>query len=529
MAAGPKSLGSADDQAAVIAFLSDPASHPGADTVTRIDTHAAIVFLAGNDAYKLKRAVRYPFLDFSTLEKRRTTCLHEIEVNQANAPQIYLGVVPVTRDADGDLAIDGDGTPVDWLVHMVRFDHTRTLDRIADQGPLATDLIDALAHELVRAHERAPRRDPAPWIADLRHYVDQNAVAFDEHAAVFDRGQARRLIDSSIAEYDCIRPLLEARGAAGYIRLCHGDAHLGNIVLIAGQPVLFDAIEFDDVIATSDLLYDLAFLLMDLWERGHAFEANRTLNRYLVESRRDDHYDGLAALPFFLMMRAAIRAKVTAAGRLYRDEAEASRMAVEARAYFDAAQAFLEPTSPRLVAVGGLSGSGKSTAAADIAAEIGRAPGAVVVRSDVLRKQLFGVAETEHLPPHGYGPEVTEAVYEKLYATIARILKTGHSAIADAVFSLPQERDAIEAVARSIGVPFDGLWLEAPEAVLARRVTVREGDASDADAQVVHNQTSADVGPISWHIIDASGTPAQSADRARAAVRSRPAAGDAEG
>ncbi len=513
----PRDEAAPDPQAEVIAFLSDPRNHPGADDVTRIDTHAAIVFLAGGEAWKIKRAVTYPFLDFSTLEKRRHACEHEIEVNRANAPDIYLGVVPITRRLGGRFGLGGDGDVVEWAVHMKRFDETRTLDRVIGEGPLPDRLVDALAHQLVQAHLRAPVRNAGPWIADLADYVRQNASAFADHADLFPPDEAAALTGAAEAAHRRIRPLLQARGRAGHVRLCHGDAHLGNIVLVDGRPVLFDAIEFDDAVATADVLYDLAFLLMDFWERGHRREANRTLNRYLVEARVADHYDGLAALPFFLMMRAAIRAKVTASRR---DLAPAGggSLAAEARAYFAAARAFIAGAPPRLVAVGGLSGTGKTTVAARLAPGLGAAPGAVVLRTDIIRKELAGVGETERLPPEAYTPLAGRTVYHHLYETAARIMKTGHSVIVDGVFAEAHEREAITAAARGAGAEFAGLWLEAPAEILLARVTARAGDASDADAAVVRKQLEYDIGALDWTRVDAAGTPEEAAALARQAL-----------
>lgn len=515
MGTDPENHAAPDPQADVIAFLSDPASHPGAGHVERIDTHAATVFLAGDDAWKIKRAVTYPFLDFSTLEKRRIACEHEIEVNRANAPEIYLGVVPITRRTGGQLAFGGGGEVAEWAVHMKRFDETRTLDRVIAEGPLPDALVDTLAHRMVQAHARAPIRDAGPWIDDLRSYVDQNAEAFAGAPDLFDAEEAGALTRAAADAHRRVRPLLEARGRAGHVRLCHGDAHLGNIALIDGEPVLFDAIEFDDVIATADVLYDLAFLLMDLWERGHRREANRTLNRYLVESRCPDHFDGLGALPFFLMMRAAIRAKVTASRMEFAPADAREHLAGEARAYFTAARAFMAGAPPRLVAVGGLSGTGKTTVAARLAPVLGAAPGAVVLRTDIIRKELAGVGETDRLPPEAYTPLAGRTVYRHLFETAKRILKTGHSVIADAVFAAEEERRAITEAAAGAGAAFDALWLDAPLELLTARVGSRVGDASDADEAVVRRQMDYELGAMDWMRIDASGPPEEAAAGAR--------------
>ena len=513
MSINPEITAKAISQSDVIEFLSNPDNHVNAESVQRIDTHAAIVFLAGPTAYKIKRAVIYPFLDFSTLEKRHLVCINEIKVNQKNAPGIYDSAVPITLESDGSLKIDGDGEIVEWAVRMSRFDENLTLDRVIETGPLSNELIDALALEMMRAHARAPLRQADPWIADLLRYLGQNAQAFDQHVDLFPPDQAAELNKSSIAAHETIKPLLEERGRAGHVRLCHGDAHLGNIVLINEKPVLFDALEFDDVIATADVLYDLSFLLMDLWERGHAYEANRIFNRYLVESRCSDHYKGLAALPFFMMLRAAIRAKVTASRLEFCSEHNRDKLASRAKSYFAASKKFLSGDVPKLIAVGGLSGSGKSTVAARIAAVIGRAPGAVVLRSDVMRKHLFSVKEKEPLPLGAYSVSASQAVYRNIHTMADQILKTGQSVITDAVFARESERIAIEEFCDNSGVPFVGFWLHAPKEVLSVRVEERTNDASDANKTVVKKQLTYNLGNISWYKIDASGTLEQSLEQ----------------
>ena len=303
----------------VLAFLADPATYGGgAEKVRRIDTHAASVFLAGDRALKVKRAVRFPFLDFSTLEKRKRACEAEIEVNRRLAPELYRGVVAITRANDGRLAVGGDGEAVEWAVDMVRFDENRTLDHLANE--IDDDLADALGRAVAAAHDKAPIVDAEPWIEALGSYIDEHVEAFTEQRDIFPATDVAALAAKSRAHYGRIVPLLRERGRRGLIRRIHGDLHLGNIVLIDGEPVLFDAIEFSAIIGSGDVLYDLAFLLMDLVERKLPQAANIVLNRYLAETHRNEDLDALTALPFFLSMRAAIRAKVTAA-RLERAEA----------------------------------------------------------------------------------------------------------------------------------------------------------------------------------------------------------------
>ena len=507
----------ANSQEAVFAFLADPATHGGAK-VHRIDTHAASVFLAGDRALKVKRAVRFPFLDYSTLDKRKAACEAELSVNAPYAPEIYRGVVPITREANGEFAIGGPGTPVEWAVEMQRFDEQRTLDHLT--GEIDEALADALGRAVAAAHAKAPVVDAAPWIAALGGYIDEHVEAFRQYPEIFPAVESETLAQLSRAAYQRIVPLLHERSRRGFVRRIHGDLHLGNIVLIDGKPVLFDAIEFSDIIASGDVFYDLAFLLMDLLERGLAFAANVVLNRYLTQTRRIEDLEALSTLPFFLSMRAAIRARVTAA-RLERAKApEQASVARAARAYFDFARQAIAPPPPKFVAVGGLSGTGKTKLARALAPELKPMPGAVIVRSDVERKALFGVGETEKLEPNGYTDEVTVRVYATLADKARRILAAGHSVIVDAVFAQPQERAALAESAKSAGFRLYGLFLTADLKTRLARVGTRAHDASDADAKIAQAQESYDLGPLGWTAVDASGTPENTLARAKAALAS---------
>jgi predicted kinase len=293
---------------------------------------------------------------------------------------------------------------------------------------------------------------------------------------------------------------------------------LRNIVLINAEPVLFDAVEFDDAIATGDVLYDLAFLLMDLEERGWRGASNLLMNRYLWASREEAQLSGLAALPIFLSIRSAIRAKVVAAGIPHLALSAQARAKEEARRYFWFAQEFLKPAPAQLVAIGGLSGTGKSTLAAQLAPSVGRPPGALLLRSDIERKHRFDVAETEKLPPNGYTQAVTEEIYARLQRKAELALRAGHSVIVDAVHARPAERQAIEQVAKDMGVAFAGLWLELPLRLRLGRVTGRRNDASDADQKVVVAQSTYDVGEVTWQRVDMSGDPHSGLARAKAAA-----------
>jgi predicted kinase len=396
-----------------------------------------------------------------------------------------------------------------------RFDEAQTLDHVAERGGLRDGLPEKLARMVAAMHRRAEPVDSASWLAALVKYIDQNTDGFRQHKTIFPNAQLEELDRRSRAALERLRPLLIERGKLGLIRHCHGDLHLGNIALVENEPVAFDAIEFDPVIASGDVLYDLAFLLMDLVERDLGGAANTVLNDYFEASRRIEDCDGLAALPLFLSLRASIRAMVTAARLERATEDKRDAIAQAAAKYFRLALDLLTTPAPKVTATGGLSGTGKSVLARGLAPFIAPVPGALVLRSDVERKTLFGKGETERLPPEAYQAEVSERVYAVLYDKAARIARAGHSVIADAVFAKEHEREAIEAVARDAGVGFQGFHLTADLDTRIKRIGGRGPDASDANASVARQQEEFALGKVNWISVDASGTPAETLTRAR--------------
>ncbi|MEM8587957.1 MAG: phosphotransferase [Pseudomonadota bacterium] len=352
------------DQSAVVAFLQSGAAF-GGRPVERIDTHISHVFLAGDRAYKMKRAVKLDFLDYSTLALRHRYCQREIEANRVMAPDLYLGLVPVVR-VDGCFRLGGQGQPVEWLVEMARFDRSTQFDQLTRSGELSVALVEGLADRVALAHarcERRPDQSPVRQFRFFRTYIGRILLRLRDHGR--DADDARRWVADVKLAIRRHAEDLEMRRRQGFVRHIHGDMHLANICLVDGRPTPFDAIEFSDDIASGDVLYDLAFPLMDLLHHGRRDLANRLINRYLALT---GDYDGLRLLPLFLSFRAAIRAMAAALGppsdgRTARVE-RLERLAVS----------FLDKTSqPRLIALGGLSGSGKSTLAAALASEIGMA------------------------------------------------------------------------------------------------------------------------------------------------------------
>src|SRR6201993_4356368 len=398
----------ADDQRDIIEFLSTPSSY--GTTVERVDvieTHASLVFLAGDRAYKLKRAVKYPYLDFSSVERRRVACEAEFTLNCRTAPKLYLEVRALGRLSDGRVGFAKDRPAIDWLVVMRRFEQTLLFDALAQGGRLSAPLMNELAGQIADFHVMAePRLDygGAPALAPI---VETNHRCLTEATnAGFDPGRIEEIRERSLLRLAAVGALLDRRRAAGKVRRCHGDLHLRNVCLFEGKPTLFDCLEFSDELACVDVLYHLAFLLMDLDRRGLTALSNLVLNRYLDLTGEDD---GLAAMPLFLSSRAAIRAHVTAAALERAAEPKLRpQMAAEARSYLELAAQFLRPRSCRLVAIGGLSGTGKSTLAAALAPSLG----ARVLRSDVIRKRLFAVAPETRLPPTAYTSQVSRRVYQ---------------------------------------------------------------------------------------------------------------------
>ncbi len=507
-----------DDQRETIAFLGRADSYgPAVERVEVIETHVSLVFLAGERAYKLKRAVKLPYLDFSTAMRRGEACAVELMLNRRTAPMLYLEIRRLGRDPAGLVCFGDQGPEIDWVVAMRRFDQALLFDALAQAGKLDPGLMDRLADHIAQFHHVAERRRDRGGLAALDHIAATNhQLLAAARGAGFVGEQVASILGKWREALNATGALLEARRSAGKVRRCHGDLHLRNICLVDGEPTLFDCLEFSEALASIDVLYDLAFLLMDLEHRGLSYLANRVLNRYLDRTGEDD---GLAAMPLFLSLRAGIRAHVTATAlEQARNSDEAAEMADEARRYFDLAHRSLMPQPRRLVAVGGPSGSGKSTLAMGLAPELGLRPGARVLRSDVTRKLLLGAAPETRLAADAYTPEITRRVYETLRRKAAISLAAGYSVVIDAVSLRPAERQAFAEIAAKAGVPFSGLWLEAGADQMEARINTRRGDASDATPEILARQLRQDPGAMDWTRIDADAGPEQCLAAARRAL-----------
>ncbi len=465
----------------------------GPDAPPPLVTHGACVFLADETAYKIKRPVKLPYLDFSTFEKRRAVCEKEWRLNVVAAPQLYHGVSVIARRPDGVLALDEPGEPVEPLVRMRRFPQSALLDVMAREGRLGLEMMPPLADAVRASHAAAPVRMGgigAKPLGAVLSGVAEGLAGTDALAA-----EARPVLDRCADAFAAAAPALHRRAAQGAVRRCHGDLHLGNIVWLDGAPVLFDALEFDDALATTDILYDLAFLLMDLKRHGLDAHANALLNAYF-DGAQAETLEGVGVLGALAALRAGVRARVAL------DAAKPGALD-EARAYVRLADVLSAPSPSAVVGIGGLSGSGKSVLARALAPRAPGPCGAFWLRSDVERKALVGVPVTSPAPKDAYARSVGEAVYERLRAKAAWAAAQGGVVIVDAVHAREEERDALEAVAQAQGVPFLGLWLDCGETERARRAEARRGDVSDADGAVARGQSAYDLGEMRWRRLNA--------------------------
>lgn len=488
------------DQTAAIAFLKTHATCGPSRAEDVIQTHGALVFLHKTEALKIKRAVKYDYLDFSTLAQRQVMLQREVDLNSDAAPGLYRDVVPLTRAADGTLALNGSGTIVEWVLRMTRFPKEAELSALADCGLFDARLANSLGHSIADYHRKAERRAEDSGVL-IREII---AELGREMGGMHTQLGAALIHDFLAATSDAltrIDGLLTHRSSSGWVRRCHGDLHLRNLVMWHDVPTPFDALEFDERLGTCDVLYDLAFLLMDLSHHNLDGAANLALNSYLLYSATDDHYIGLEALPLYLAVRAGIRAMVDVQTAAVNNDPP--DLIAEAGSFLHQALSFLKPSAPQLIAIGGLSGSGKTTVAREIAPLVGAFPGAVHLRSDLERKAYFGVPPYKKLPASAYGQETSDKVYQIMRSKAGLALAAGQAVILDAVHSTPDERDMAKAIATDAGCAFTGIWLDADTALRVARVDHRGQDASDADAKVAMQQDDLQIGDMAWQRLDA--------------------------
>jgi hypothetical protein len=494
-----------------VSRLLDPAAypHPTRD-IHLIETHISWVILTGDYVYKVKKPCNLGFLDFSSLEKRHACCLEEVRLSGRFAPELYLGVVPITGSPAAP-RMDGPGAAFEWAVKLKQFDEACRLDRLFADHRLSADDCGRLGAEIAAVHARlAVASASSPWgtaqavgdavslnLAQLRA-ARPDTAASDQH-----------LEHWLCARLDAVGPAIERRRRAGRIRECHGDLHLANLVLHEGRMMAFDAIEFSESLRWIDVASDIAFLAMDLHSRGRPDLAAQAVSGWMEAA--DDH-DAAGVLPIYKVYRAIVRAAVAAIrfAQAAGDRAAQQAARAETDRYLELAERLTRPRRPVLYATSGISGSGKTTVAAAI---VGGCE-AVRLRSDVERKRLVGMAGTDRpqTAAHAqaiYDPATTSRVYDRLAALSRTLLAAGSSVVVDAAANLRAQRDTIAAVACEAGAPLVWLDFDLPAEAVIARVAARQAagtDASDATADVVRAQFASRE-PITAAELAATGAP----------------------
>lgn len=483
-----------ESQQALIAALQDPAAYPHpVCAVQTVQTHISTVLLTGEYAYKIKKPLDLGFLDFSTLARRKHFCEEELRLNRRLAPQLYLEVVGFAGSPTAP-AIGGPGEPFEYAVKMRQFDQDQLLDRVLARGELDPAVLDEVARRMARFHAQAavagedmPFGTPEAVLAPMTQNFEQLRPLLSDPARL---DQLARLEAWTLARHAELAPLLAARKRDGFVRECHGDMHLGNIALLADGVAIFDGIEFNDYFRWIDVMSEIAFLTMDLDDRGAQALSRRVLNAYLEES---GDYAGLALLRFYQVYRAMVRAKVSsirlAQGGLA--EEERARILKAYQGYADLAEQYTTMACPALLLTHGVSGSGKSTIAQALVEQLG----AIRIRSDVERKRLFGLealARTKSELDAGiYSAQASEQTYARLAELAETVVAAGFTVVVDATFLRREQREPFAALAAARHIPYAVLSLEADPELLRARVSARYGqgkDASEADLRVLEKQ-----------------------------------------
>ncbi len=478
---------------ALIRALLDPVRYDHAvERIHVVETHISWVILTGPYAYKIKKPVDLGFLDFSTLAKRRLYCEEELRLNRRLAASLYLGVVPITGSIASP-ALGGTGDAIEYAVKMIQFPEATRLDHLLARGELGPAQVDSLARELAEFHGRIAVAGydlafgtPARVYEPVRENFEQILSRVDAP----DRAQLRRLEIWSQLNFDELRQTFEDRKHRGFVRECHGDAHLANMIWRDGRALLFDCLEFNDNLRWIDVMSELAFLVMDLDDRGRRDLARRALKRNLEHTR---DYAGLAVFRFYQVYRALVRAKV-ACIRLRQNgvsESDKQQAREEYRGYAALAERYTQARHPALLITHGLSGSGKTWLSQQLLEQLD----IIRLRSDVERKRLHGLAAHERsgsgIDSGLYSAEAGRRTYARLALLARDILRAGHAVLVDAAFLKREQRRQLHAVAQQARVPFMILDLRAEDGVLRERLHRRAqagGDASEADLTVLEHQ-----------------------------------------
>jgi aminoglycoside phosphotransferase family enzyme/predicted kinase len=474
------------EQKKLIAALRDPRRYPhDAEGVELIETHISWVLLAGGYAYKIKKLLNLEFLDYSRLEARRFCCEEELRLNRRTAPDIYIDTIAIGGSAEEP--VFGAQPAIEYAVKMRRFDSGDLMDRMLVEGRVTLRHIDNLAATIVGFHAGLPAADTGTEFGTQAVIQAAAMQNFNELLRqLTEESDLKRVAELNVAtteEFTACKSGFESRRTKGAVRECHGDLHLGNIVLAGDVPVPFDCIEFNPALRWIDVMDEIAFSVMDLLYRDQSEFAWRLLNACL-EANGD--YGGISVLRFYLAYRATVRAKVCAirAGQTGLPLQERADDLAACRSYLALAKQCLKRRSPALIITHGLPGSGKTTFS-QLALQ---QSGAIRIRSDVERKRLFGLGVLDSSRAHAadiYSPEATRRTYERLLELARGIMSAGYSVIVDAAFLWQEERESFRVLAQSLSAPFGIASLYAGNETSRERILQRRNDASEADADVL--------------------------------------------
>jgi len=474
----------------IIKALLEPGCYPNpVQRVELIETHASWVLLAGEFAYKIKKPITLPFLDYGTLDKRRACCEAELQLNRRFAPDIYLDVVAIFGTPENP-RFGSEGPPIEFAVKMRRFDEAGRLDRVCFRGELKPAHISSLAEEIIAFHRDASIASVRTHFGLPSDILAQALENFNELNSLLPDLECPSKLDNLLAwtrtEFNRLAPHFTARREAGLVRECHGDLHLGNLVLIKGRVILFDCIEFNEDFRWIDVASEIAFTYIDLLDHRQPGLANYFLNEWLSQS---GDYDAMSAFRFYAVYRALVRAKV-AAIRASQDLSDHGKILE----YITLAERLALPPTPRLIITYGLSGSGKTTASTSLILDNASAP-TILLRSDLERKRLFGLAAEakSQSPVNGgiYDQNAHLRTYHRMYSLAQDLLNLRWSVIVDAAFLMRVERVTFHSLATHAGAEFNILAPQSSPAQLRERIVTRmkKGcDASEATLEVLEQQ-----------------------------------------
>jgi uncharacterized protein len=452
--------------------------HPVKGTIELVQTHVSYVFLTGDYVYKLKKPVNFGFLDYSTLEKRKHFCEEELRLNQRGAAELYLGILPIAQEGE-KFILGGEGEPVDYVVKMQQFPQETLLSTMYDRGELTEQHLLDLAKVLAAFHKSAPTNDYIRQAIDENYEQTVSYVGIAQTQEQFD--QTKAYTDKLFAENEA---LFKSRIEHKFIRECHGDVHLRNICFWNNKILLFDCIEFNEPFRFVDTMFDIAYIIMDFDARNRPDLSNLFLNAYLEQS---GDWEGLQVLPLYNSRQSYVRAKVTSF--LLSDpsvpEAVKAESKETASRYYRLSWEYTKPKEGKIILMSGLSGSGKST----IAAKLARETGAIQIRSDAVRKHLGGIALDEKGDASLYSPEMTQKTYDRLLDLGVKLASQGYTVILDAKYDRQALRTPVIEKAQAQEIPIEILYCDVPAEVLRDRVAQRQGDISDADLDVLAQQT----------------------------------------